>query len=91
MHNHMRDCIHHIIMTLGPLANFMPTRTCCKKEETDILPSFPSLRPADISIHSNNNPLTKHFRNNNPITAIYCTFTGAPTKKNGNKQRLQSS
>ena len=81
MHNHMRDSIHYITSALGPLAAFMPSSSCCNKEETDLLPSFPSLRPADISIHSSDNPLTKYFRKSHPITAIDCTFTGAATKK----------
>ena len=81
MHNHMRDCIHFITSALGPLANFTPSSSCYKKEESDLLPSFPSLRPADISIHQDDNPLNRYFRKNNPITAIDCTFTGAPAKK----------
>ena len=76
MHNQLRDCIWNITSSLGPYANFIPNSTCCEMETSRLLPSFPNLRPGDITLYCTSNPLAKFFRESFSITAIDCTTTG---------------
>ena len=45
-------------------------------EETDLLPSFPSIRPGDITLHSNIDPLAKNLNFKFPIVVIDVTTIG---------------
>ena len=56
MHNHIRNTTHFITSMLGPHANFIPTKEECNMEEQGLLPTYPSLRPGDVILHSSSNP-----------------------------------
>lgn len=91
MHNTIRDSLHTITSTLGPYASFITNTNCCKKEEEDLLPSFPLLRPGDVTIHTTDDPLAKLCRHNHPITAIDCTTTPALTHRQSNPSSFQEA
>ena len=81
LHNHICYTTHFITETIGTHANFIPSKEACKLEEPDLLPSFPSLRPGDVTLHSNTDPLTNLLNYKPPLTAIDCTFISTlPTK-----------
>jgi hypothetical protein len=51
IHNRMRDSLYYITSHLSPLANITNTATDVSLEPTGLLPTFPTIRPADISLH----------------------------------------
>ena len=54
LHDHLRNTAHFITSTIGTFANFIPDKDSCKIEENYLLPSFPSIRPGDVTLHQNN-------------------------------------
>ena len=61
---------------IGPHANFIPSKDECRMEDIGILPSYPSLRPGDVLLHSSSNPLQNQLNFKSPITAIDITTIG---------------
>ena len=61
---------------LGPHANFIPSKDECKMEDEGLLPTYPSLRPGDVTLHSACNPLQNQLNFRPPITAIDITTIG---------------
>ena len=43
-------------------------------EEEGLLPSFPTLRPGDVTLHRSLDPLSSHINHKPPVTAIDCTM-----------------
>ena len=76
MHHHIRNTIHFITSTIGPHANFIPTKDECKRKAINLLPSYPSIRPRDVTLHSGLNPFEHQLNFKSPITAIDCTIIG---------------
>ena len=76
LHNNIRNATHFITSTLGTYANFGPSTDCFRREEKNLLPSFPLIRPGDVTLHSNPNPLLNRSTYKPPITAIDCITTG---------------
>jgi len=76
LHDHIRNTTHFITSTVGPHANFISSKEACRMEETDLLPSFPSIRPGDITLQSNSDPLAKNLNFKFPIVAIDVTTIG---------------
>ena len=50
-HNHIRNAIHFITSATGEHANFISNKEQCDIEQANLLPSFPHIRPGDITIH----------------------------------------
>ena len=61
LHNRIRDTIYTIAQNIGAPANFIQEKQSCLKEESRILPSYPLVRPGDITLHP-------HKRNHNYTT-----------------------
>jgi len=80
MHHQIRNTIHFITSTLGPHANFIPTKDECKREAENLLPSYPSIRPGDVTLHSGTHPFEHQLNFKAPITAIDCTMIGPQDK-----------
>ena len=80
MHHHIRNTIHFITSTLGPHANFIPTKEECKREAENLLPSYPSIRPGDVTLHTGTHPFEHQLNFKAPITAIDCTMIGPQNK-----------
>ena len=74
LHNHIRNTTHFITSTIGPYANFIPDKESCKIEENYLLPSYPGIRPGDVTLHQQNNVSSKHISSSNRITAIDITI-----------------
>lgn len=78
MHNHIRNTTHLITSTIGTHANFLPSEEVCNMEETNLLPSYPSIRPCNITLHQNTFPLVNHLSCRPSIASIYCTLIRHP-------------
>ena len=91
LHDHIRNTTHFITSTIGPHANFISSKEACKMEETDLLPSFPSIRPGDITLHSNCDPLTKNLKFKFPIVAIDVTTIGNQSKETITPETLKKA
>ena len=70
---------HHPLLDCHPrpVAGLVPSALCCKWEEKGLLPNYPLLRPGDVTIHSNNDPLSFVSYNKPPSITIDCTFTNS--------------
>ena len=65
LHNHIRNTIHFIVQNIETHANFIKLKEVCQKEATGIIPTYPTIRPGDITIH----PLKKNDQQNNKISS----------------------
>ena len=82
IHNQIRDTIHNITQKLGTHANFIMNQDSCLKEENGILPTYPLLRPGDITFHPNNKTQTYKTNYKNRKIAIDITIINhRPTKQ----------
>ena len=91
LHNQVRDSIHFISSKLGTHANMIPNESACKLETAGLLPSFPSIRPGDVTLN------TIQYKSNNstdfiePITAIDCTITDNMPNKMKSPSNLEEA
>jgi hypothetical protein len=81
MHNHIRDTLYHIFTKLGPIAQLVRTPTDIVLEPPTLLPTFPTLRPADIGIQLLPRPAYSKHEYPEPYLAIDITFTHIPNYK----------
>jgi hypothetical protein len=78
LHNHVRDSLYHILHRLGPIANLVRTSSDIILEPPNLLPTYPTLRPADIGIQLIPTPNYHSHQQPNPYLAIDVTFTHTP-------------
>jgi hypothetical protein len=78
IHNRLRDTCFHILTKLAPLANLTTAPTDVQLEPPNIIPSFPTLRPADIGLQLIPKPNMNADPDSNPFLALDITFTHIP-------------
>jgi hypothetical protein len=78
LHNHLRDTLYHILHRLGPIANLVRTPSDILLEPPNLLPAYPTLRPADIGIQIIPTPNYHNHQRPDPYLAIDVTFTHTP-------------
>lgn len=61
MHDHIRNTTHFITSTIGNHTNLIPSKEEYKLEAPNLLPSYPSIRPGDIPLHSGKTPLVNQL------------------------------
>jgi hypothetical protein len=71
----MRDTCFHILTKLAPIANITSAVTDVQLEPPNILPSYPTLRPADIGLQLIPTPNMQNTNNTEPFLALDITFT----------------
>jgi hypothetical protein len=81
IHNRIRDTCFHILTKLAPLANLTTAPTDVQLEPPNIIPSFPTLRPADIGLQLIPKPNMNATSETNPFLAMDITFTHIPNIK----------
>jgi hypothetical protein len=79
LHNQLRDTLYHILHRLGPYTNLVRTSTDIILEPPNLLPTHPTLRPADIGIQLLPTPNYYGHQHPEPYLAIDITFTHTPT------------
>jgi hypothetical protein len=79
IHNYLRDTIYHILAKLvGPLANIVRTSADVLIEPPTLLPTHPTLHPADIGLHILPPPNYHSSQTPTPYLAIDVTFPHVP-------------
>lgn len=78
LHNLIRDTIFHITTKLAPLANLFSANTYVQLEPPNIMPTYPTLRPADIGIQLHSAPNMLANEADPPYLALDVTFTHTP-------------
>ena len=76
MHNHLRNTIHYFTQNVGIYANFIQDKESYILEEAELIPSIPTLRPGDITLHPNKINKTQLTRYNEQVIIIDCTING---------------
>jgi hypothetical protein len=79
IHNRIRDTCFHILTKLAPIANITSNVTDIQLEPPNVLPSYPTLRPADIGLHLIPTPNLQNLHDSDPFLAIDVTFTPTPS------------
>jgi hypothetical protein len=78
MHNRLRDTCFHILSKIAPIANLVTTTTDIQLEPPNVLPSHPTLRPADIGIRPTPKIDTNMGDFDPEYIALDITFTATP-------------
>jgi hypothetical protein len=81
IHNKIRDTCFHILTKIAPIANITSAITDVQLEPPNILPSHPTLRPADIGIQLIPPPNMQTLYDTDPFLALDITFTPTPQIK----------
>jgi hypothetical protein len=79
IHNRLRDTCFHILSKIAPIANLVTTITDVQLEPPNVLPSHPTLRPADIGIRPVPNTNTNTDESEPGYIALDITFAATPT------------
>jgi hypothetical protein len=78
IHNRLRDTCFHILTKLAQIANITSTVTDVQLEPPNVLPSYPTLRPADIGLQLIPSPNAQNLHDSDPFLAIDITITPTP-------------
>jgi hypothetical protein len=78
IHNLLRDTCYHILTKIAPMAGLVTALTDIQLEPPNIMPTFPTLRPADIGIQLHQTHFNSNTDDNAPILALDVTFTHIP-------------